>query len=88
MTRAEFEFFLLCSAVLCLVMAIFNVVRPKNRSFFLSGAFLSVAAALMLYRQGVDQSLVGVCGAIAFICMVADFMARARRQVLNDGGKK
>jgi hypothetical protein len=90
MTRAEFEMFLLGSAILCLVMALFNVFRAKSRGvsgYLLSCAFLAVAGALMLYRAGTDTSFVIAIGGIAFILLVADFMIRAKNQVIG-GSKK
>ncbi len=86
MTRAEFDLFLLSSAILCLIMAIFNAVRPRKRSFALSGAFLAVAATLILYRQDAEQGVVIAAGAVAFIFLVADFMVKARNHV--PGGVK
>jgi hypothetical protein len=86
MTREELDLFLLCSAGLCLLMAIVNVFRAKSRGisgYLLSGAFLAVAGAVMLYRAGSDNSAVGVVGGIAFILLVADFMVRARDQVIR-----
>lgn len=86
MTRGEFEFFLLGSSALCLLMAIFNAIRGRSRgtsSYLLSGAFLCVALALMLYRSGTDTAFVTIVGALAFALLVGDFMVRAKTQVLN-----
>lgn len=82
MTLSEFHLFLLCSAILCLVLALFNVLRPKKRRYPLSGALLAAAGGLILYRQGANQNLVITMGVIAFVFLVADFMVRARDQVL------
>ena len=86
MTRAEFEMFLLGSAILCLLMAVFNILRAKSRGvsgYLLCGAFLAVACALMLYRAGTDSAFVITVGGIAFILLVADFMIRAKNQVVG-----
>jgi hypothetical protein len=87
MTRPEFEFFLLCSAILCLVLAIFNVARPRSRRYFLSAAFLAVGGGIILVRQSADVGGVVAAGALAFVLLVVDFSLRARNQVLS-GEKK
>ena len=90
MTRAEFEMFLLASAILCLIMALFNVFRAKSRGvsgYLMCGAFLAVAGALMLYRAGTDTAVVIAVGGLSFILLVADFMIRAKNQVVG-GSKK
>lgn len=90
MTREEFDLFLLGSAGLCVLMSIFNIFRTRAKGisgYLLSGAFLSVGATLMLYRANSAQPLLFASGAIAFILLVADFMLRARNQVI-EGSKK
>jgi len=89
MTREEFDFFLLCSSGLCLLMAIVNLLRHKARgssAYFMAAAFVAVGGALMLYRARAETWAVGIVGAIAFVCLVADFAVRARDQV-PPGGK-
>lgn len=90
MTREELDLFLLCSAGLCLLMAIFNIFRARSKGasgYILSGAFLAVGATLMLYRANAAQGLAIATGAIAFCLLVADFMLRARNQVI-EGSRK
>lgn len=86
MTREELDLFLLCSAGLCVFMAIFNLFRARSKGvsgYILSGAFLAVGASLMLYRSNAAQGLAIATGAIAFFLLVADFMLRAKNQVIE-----
>ncbi len=90
MTHEEFNFFLLGSAGLCALMAVFNLFRAKKKGpsgYLLSGAFLAVGGALMLYRQGFGMPVVGTVGVVAFVLLVADFMLRAKNQVLERNDK-
>jgi len=88
MTKADFDMFLLASAGLCVLMAVFNLVRFKKRgtsAYLLAGAFLSVGGALLLYRSDAEKWLVGLMGTIAFLFLVGDFAVRARDQVPPGG---
>ena len=86
MTRAEFEFFLLFASILCLVMAAVSAIKSsKNGSnnYFLTGAFLGFGLAMLVYRAAYEPWLVAIPGILAFVCLVGDFMVRARNQVLG-----
>jgi hypothetical protein len=81
---------LLGAAGLCVLMAAFNALRFKSkgiRAFYLSGAFLAVGAAILLYRAAADQTAVAAFGAVAFGFMVADFANRAKN-LPSSGAKK
>ena len=90
MTQQEFSLFLLGSAILCAVMAIFNLVRAQKkgtRGYFLSAAFIAVGAALLLYRSGYSTTVIFAIGALAFMFLVGDFVVRAKSQVLQEKQK-
>lgn len=90
MTREEFDIFLLCSAGLCVLMALVNLSRAKSRgtsAFLLCGAFLAVAGCLLLYRAGAEVALVTGLGVVAFLLLVGDFMVRAKNQVIERSKK-
>lgn len=86
MTNEEFNLFLLGSAILCAMMAVFNIFRARKKGssgYLLSGAFVAVGTALLLYRSGFSATVVSAVGVVAFVFLVADFMLRAKNQVLE-----
>lgn len=87
MTREELSFFLLCSAGLCLLMAIVNLWRGRTRgmrSQLMSGAFLAVGLAIFAYRQQWSPIFLYGFGFIAFLLLVGDLVAKA--QTAQPGG--
>jgi hypothetical protein len=82
-TRSEFDLFLLASAALCLVMAMLNLLRVKSRgasAYFLSGAFLAMAALLWQWRESAATGLLIALGALVFLLLIGDAFVRFRRE--------
>ena len=76
MTQAEFGTYLVFAAGVSLILAIVNAFRGR---FMLAGGCLAVSGALILYRGGSSEAVVGLAGIVAGIFLVLDMVIRVRR---------
>lgn len=77
MTQAEFGSYLVFASGVCLVLAILNAIRAR---YFLAGACLSVAAAMISYRNNYGEAAVTFAAIVAGAFLMLDLASRLRKQ--------
>jgi hypothetical protein len=79
MSGTQANQFLTAVILICALGAILNISKVKSRGAsakYLAAAFISLGLGVFLIRQGANQILVGMAGAVTFGLLAADFIHR------------
>ncbi|HEY3781674.1 MAG TPA: hypothetical protein VGL56_11350 [Fimbriimonadaceae bacterium] len=80
MRDQDIALFFTCGVVICIVMAVVNLLRFKSRgisAYFLAGAFAALGFLFMSMLQKWPDSIATIFAVIIAACLVVDFILRS-----------
>lgn len=80
MKDQDIALFFTCGSVVCIIMAIVNVMRYKSRglsAYFLAAAFVSLGFLFIALLQKWPRFVMAILGVMIAVSLVGDFIIRS-----------